>query len=222
MIPRPDRAARRAVAGAAGAAAGAVGEAADYVARVLSLLDAAERLIARTDAVMTRIEVVTATAERVVGDVERVTGAAEGQIAKVGVVTGRAESLTVRAADLVATGEGMLREVRPLMADGLPKLRRFLTDLTEEELTSMISLVDRMPGILAHVDETIIPTMRQMSDVGPDIKALLMAVEDMRDLVEAIPGMGLIRRRERHHHRDQPREARADEPRSGVGPRGET
>lgn len=174
VIPRPDRAAARAVSAVTSTATSMAGEAVDAVARGRALLGTAEELTARARALVERIEAVTARAEAAVADVERATAGAEDQVRRVSVIVDQSE---------------------PLVAVAVPKARRFLDDLTDHELAAMIRLIDRTPEILEHVDETVVPTMARMSEVGPDIKQLLTTVAGLRELLESFPGMGMVRRR---------------------------
>lgn len=174
VIPRPDRAAARALSAVTSAAGTAAGEAADYAARVVGLLDGAERLLARAEALLDRTEAVTGRAEAAVAHVERTTDAAAAQVGRVTV---------------------LLEQGEPVAADALPKLRQLLEQLTDRELAAMIQLIDRTPEILEHVDETVVPTMEQMREVGPDIKELLAIVTSLRDLLVSVPGMGRVRKR---------------------------
>ena len=155
---------------ATSAASGAV----DYAGRVVALLDGAETLMARTGTLLDRVEAVTARAEETVAQVALTSAAADRQVRRVSVLLDQGE---------------------PMAAAAVPLARRFLESLTEREVAAMIQLIDRAPEVLDHVDETVVPTMQQMSDVGPDIKQLLAAVGAMRELVESLPGMGRVRKR---------------------------
>ena len=62
----------------------------------------------------------------------------------------------------------------------------------------MISLIDRMPLVLDHLENDVLPMLQQLDRVGPDVHELLEVVEDLRRVVTGLPGVGLLRRRGEH------------------------
>lgn len=202
MIPRPDRAAARAAAALGSAAASAAGDVTGYVGRAIGLLDTAEQLASRAAALLDRVEAVTTRAEKVVAEIEATSTAAAGQVLAVGRIAATAEGLTARGERLVGRGERLADRAEPVAEAAVPLARRFFDELTEQEIHAIVTLVDRAPVVLEHVDETVVPTMQRMSEVGPDIKELLLAVSALREMVESLPGMGRVRRRMAQQERE--------------------
>jgi hypothetical protein len=60
---------------------------------------------------------------------------------------------------------------------------------------AFITLVDRMPTLVVHLDEDVIPVLVTLGDVAPALRALLDTVQDMRQVVKGFPGSRLFRRR---------------------------
>jgi hypothetical protein len=54
--------------------------------------------------------------------------------------------------------------------------------------------VDRLPVVLAHLDEDVLPMLQQLDRVGPDVHAILEVVDDVRDVLLGLPGVGLLKR----------------------------
>jgi hypothetical protein len=52
-----------------------------------------------------------------------------------------------------------------------------------------------MPVVLEHMDTDLLPVLRTLDRVGPDLHELLEVVEDLRRVVTGLPGVGLLRRR---------------------------
>ncbi len=52
-----------------------------------------------------------------------------------------------------------------------------------------------MPVVLEHMDTDLLPVLRTLDRVGPDLHELLEVVEDLRRVVAGLPGVGLLRRR---------------------------
>jgi methyl-accepting chemotaxis protein len=156
------------------------------------------------EAVLDRVDAVTARTEKIVAEIEATSTGAAAQVLAVGGIVATAEGLTARGERLVGRGEHLADQAEPVATAAVPLARRLLDELTEQEIHAIVTLVDRAPEVLEHVDETVVPTMQRMSEVGPDIKELLLAVSAMRELVESLPGMGRVRRRAAQKEREVP------------------
>ena len=55
--------------------------------------------------------------------------------------------------------------------------------------------MDRLPTLVTHLDEDVLPVLVTLGDVVPDVHALLDTVQDMRQVVKGFPGSRLFRRR---------------------------
>jgi hypothetical protein len=59
----------------------------------------------------------------------------------------------------------------------------------------MVTLIDRLPQLITHLDEDILPILETLGDVGPNLADLVDTVQDMRQVVKGFPGSRLFRRR---------------------------
>ena len=59
----------------------------------------------------------------------------------------------------------------------------------------VIALVDRLPTLLEHMENDVLPVLTRLDRVGPDLHELLAVVEDLRRVITGLPGVGLLRRR---------------------------
>ena len=58
-----------------------------------------------------------------------------------------------------------------------------------------VLLIDRLPQLLAAVDDDVLPLVRQLQGVGPELHELLRLVEDLHRMVAGLPGVRMLRRR---------------------------
>jgi hypothetical protein len=177
-----------AVLGGAAAAAealetalGLVPRAAEAMTRVEALLDRLDNVSDRVDQVVTRADEAAERAHAVLGTAELVTRDASRTVDGATGVLDRVD------ASLVAW-EPSLRKLAP-------SLERFAEALSPDEVTATITLVDRMPLVLDHLENDVLPMLRTLERVGPDVHELLEVADDLRRVITGLPGIGLLRRR---------------------------
>ena len=107
-----------------------------------------------------------------------------------------------KADDAVARAEGLLGRVEPLLGDYQPALaalapsvRRLAETLEPHEVEAMVTLIDRLPQLVTHLDEDILPVLGSLDNVGEDVHDLVDTLQDLRQVVKGFPGSRLSRRR---------------------------
>jgi ABC-type transporter Mla subunit MlaD len=171
----------------------------DRTDRVLTDAEAAVREVgvisaAATTAIGTATEVAAAAAV-VVGEAEQVSAAAAG-------VVGKAEQVSAAAAGVVGTAEraagtaaDLLAAYEPTLRRAAPMAARFVEQLSPEEVTAAIRLVDELPKLKQHLTADVLPILATLDRVGPDLHDLLAVTRDLKLAVAGIPGLGMLRRR---------------------------
>lgn len=169
-------------------AAATVETALGLVPRAAAALDRVEALLDRVDRVMSRVEGVAEAAAQtnveaaaIVTDAGRVTRRAGRAVDGVTGVTDRAD---------VA-----LQAWEPTLRRLAPQADRFASALSEQEVDAAIALVDKLPVVLDHVENDVIPVLTSLDRVGPDLHEVLEVVEELRRIITGLPGIGLLRRR---------------------------
>jgi ABC-type transporter Mla subunit MlaD len=171
-------------------------------ARAFAVLDGVEALLARINGVVDRIEGTLDRTDRVLDDADAavrevavisaaVTTAIDtvtGITAAAGVVVGEAERVSAAAAELLAAYEPTLRR-------GAPMAARFVEQLSHEEVTAAIRLIDELPKLKQHLTADVLPILATLDRVGPDLHDLLDVTRDLKLAVAGIPGLGMLRRR---------------------------
>lgn len=178
-----------------GSAADAVEVALSLGPRAAAALDRVDALLERAEAVAARAEAVTDRAEAVVAQSEKTNERARAVVKSAELVTrnaGRAidsvNGVTDRADVLLQTWEPISRHLGP-------HAERFSAALSGDEVDAAIKIVDRLPVVLEHMETDILPVLRTLDRVGPDVHEVLEIVEDLRRVVTGLPGIGLLRRR---------------------------
>jgi hypothetical protein len=120
---------------------------------------------------------------------------ADEAIAAVGTTSDRADALVGRAEGMVARVEPILDDYTPALTALAPSVRRLAASLEPHEVEAMVTLIDRLPQLITHLDEDILPVLESLGDVGTDVHALVDTVQDLRQVVKGFPGSRLFRRR---------------------------
>lgn len=124
----------------------------------------------------------------VIGRVEDVLGRVETVLGRVETVVGRIEGTSRRVESVVDLYEPPLTKLAP-------SLQSFSEKLEPHEVTAMIELVDRLPRLLTHLDEDVIPILTTLDRVAPDLHQLLEIAQDLQVALSGLPGMGWLRKR---------------------------
>ena len=99
------------------------------------------------------------------------------------------------AGTLVGSADALLGRVTPLVDQLLPIAQRITDSLSPEEVQAAIHLLDRLPGLLDSVDAEVLPLLRTLQDVAPDLHEMLGLLDDVHAVVSGLPGVGRLRRR---------------------------
>ncbi|MGY1605234.1 hypothetical protein [Geodermatophilus sp. SYSU D00815] len=218
-----------------------VGRVEELLGRVTTVIGRVEVAVGRAEAALTALEATRDRADRAieeVGDtrrraddaIERLGGTqqhADDAIAAVAGTRAKADEAitavgrtTARADDALGRAEGLVGRMEPVV-DGYaeplrqlaPSLRRFAETMDPHEVEALVTLIDRLPTLVTHLDEDVLPVLQTLEGVAPDVHALLDTVQDLREVVKGFPGSKLFRRRGR--------EEIAQEESDGVGPAAE-
>ncbi len=179
------------------------------VDRAEAAIDALEKTRARADEAIAgvaatqskaddAIEAVSQTnrkADDAITAVSRTQSKADAAIESVGRTTGRADETVEHAAALVGRVEPLMADYEPALTALAPSFRRLATTLEPQEVEAMVTLVDRLPRLVTHLDEDILPVLESMATLSPDVHDLVDTVQDLRQIVKGFPGSRLFRRR---------------------------
>ncbi|BCL16088.1 hypothetical protein GCM10017556_38270 [Micromonospora sagamiensis] len=196
-------AAVRQVAVISAAATTAIDNATEVAAKAAVVVAEAEQVSAVAGRVVAEAERVSASAAVVVAGAEQVAGAAATVVAEAEVVAGRAAGTVETAGVAAATAGELLAAYEPVLRRAAPMAARFVEQLSHEEVTAAIRLVDELPKLKEHLTADILPILATLDRVGPDLHDLLDVTRDLKLAVAGIPGLGMLRRRGERRADDQ-------------------
>jgi ABC-type transporter Mla subunit MlaD len=170
--------------------------------RVDAVVDRAEVAIesvsatrARADAAIEGVAATQAKADAAIEGVDRTQSKADEAIDRVTRITSRADDVVAGAEGLVGRIDPLLAGFEPALTSLAPSVRRLAATLDPTEVEAMVTLVDRLPRLVRHLDEDIMPVLESLGNVGTDVHDLVDTVQDLRQVVKGFPGSRLFRRR---------------------------
>ena len=174
----------------------------ELLRRVRSVVDRADALIERTSGtvedvrgVVEETRTVVDSATQIVNDTARVSTAAEALVSRVGTVSEDATRTVTEVQRTAATADELLRMFEPTARRAAPMAERFVAELSDDEVDAAIRMVDELPVLTQHLLSDVLPILRTLDRVGPEIHELLEVSHDVRRAVLGIPGFGFFRRR---------------------------
>lgn len=187
---------------AAAAVRDGLGDALGLAPRLLSMLDDTETLLARATALVGKIEMTVDRADALIDSVGTTDLAAARVLSSV-------ESATSRGEALLDLYEGPARQLAPAV-------RIFADALDPSEVRAMVGLVDRLPLLLKHLDEDVLPILTTLDRVAPDLHQLLEIAQDLQVALGGLPGMGWLRKRAEKEEEEAEELAREMEAETGT------
>lgn len=165
-------------------------------------VETALALVPRAAEAMTRVEALLDRVDRVVDRADQVVVRADEATARTHAILDTAEIVTRDAGRTVDGATGVLDRVdhslsswEPTLRKLAPQAKRFADGLDETEVTAAITLIDRMPVVLDHLETDVLPMLQTLDRVGPDLHDVLEVVQDLRRVITGLPGIGLLRKR---------------------------
>ena len=171
-----------------------VPRAGELVTRIGALLDRVDVLVDRAEGALTRVESVLTKADGAVGGALRTLTAADAAVATASAVAIKADRLVAGATGVLDSSDHLLGEIKPVARALMPAAQRFANSLEPREVDAAITLLDRLPTVLTHLDEDVLPMLQQLDRVGPDVHQILEVVDDLREVLTGLPGVGLLKR----------------------------
>lgn len=173
----------------------AIGRVEGYLDRVGGLLDRVDGVVDKAEEALDSVAATRAKADAAIDRVADTQAKADAAIDRVGRTTSRADGIVDRAEGMVGRIDPLVAEYEPALAALAPAFRRLASTLDPDEVEALVTLVDRLPELVRHLDEDILPVLETLDNVGSDVHDLLDTVGDLRAVVKGFPGSRLFRRR---------------------------
>ena len=138
---------------------------------------------------------ITAGAADVVEGAGRATNAAGGLLVDASAATDAATAVIARAEAVSVEAVRLLDGFAPTLSQAAPLLARFVNDLTPDEVTAAIRMVDELPRLREHLVSDVMPLLGKLDQVGPDLHNLLAVTQDLHLAIVGLPGLKMLRKR---------------------------
>lgn len=136
--------------------------------------------------------------ERLVREIDRLLGQVDGLLQRVEStrveaqrVVRRADNTRTRADKLLAALEPHIGPLERLH----PTIERLAETTDPAEVDALVALIDTLPVLAGQVEGEVIPVMRSLSSVAPDVHDLLDLTRELNAMLGKLPGMGRIKKR---------------------------
>jgi len=117
---------------------------------------------------------------------ERLIAQAEGLLARIDETRATADANVARIGALLDRLEPSLRTLEPTLA-------RLAQTTDPREVDALISLVDRLPMLAEQVERDVVPVMRTLGTVAPDLHDLLETSRELNEMLAKLPGINRLR-----------------------------
>jgi hypothetical protein len=165
------------------------------VNRLSLAAERAESLIDRVDTVVGEAEAAVQRTRTVVDGAAIAVDGAAAVINGARLVSDKADDVVAKASVTAAEAGELLDGYGPTLREAAPLARRFVSELTPEEVTAAIRMIDELPRLRDHLHNDVMPLLGTLDKVGPDLHSLLDVTRDLHLAVAGIPGLKLLRRR---------------------------
>jgi hypothetical protein len=181
---------------------GVLGQTELLVSRITVIAEQAEALVQRmalvaaeAEATVVDARAVAAEAARVVAGAAATTDAANVIVTDAATITGAASAVVGRVEAATAEATELLDGYAPTLRGAAPLAARFVAELSPEEVTAAIRMIDELPKLREHLVDDVMPLLGKLDQVGPDLHKLLEVTEDLHLAIAGLPGLKMLRRR---------------------------
>jgi hypothetical protein len=162
------------------------------VPRLTALLDHAERLLALAEDVLEGIDATRESADAVVVRIEEAADRANLALDRVDSSTRSADALLLAATESQARLVELLDAVEPSLMRLQPTLERLAETTDPREVDAIVELVDRLPLLAEQVERDVVPVMRTLGTVAPDLHDLLNVSRELNEMLAKVPGLSRL------------------------------
>jgi hypothetical protein len=177
--------------------------------RAEGLIDRVDRVIDDVDATVGEAKLVLAAAALTVREATTITTAAAGLVERAGRTADGAATIVTDATTITDAASVVVRQIgatsteakelldgyAPTLQKASPLAARFVDELSPEEVTAAIRMVDELPKLRDHLANDVMPLLGKLDQVGPDIHSLLEVTNDLHLAILGLPGLKMLRRR---------------------------
>ncbi|SDC40839.1 hypothetical protein [Nocardioides lianchengensis] len=155
---------------------------------LLNPISVLDQTVRQALGLLPRATALVSGAEALLADVRRLLDRIEATRADAGFVIAAVDETRERVDLLLGSVQGPVERLLPL-------LERLAETTDPREVDAMVDLIDRLPVIADAVQADVIPMLRTLSSVAPDLHDLLDVSRELNEMLAKLPGMGRIKRK---------------------------
>lgn len=155
----------------------------------------ANGVVTAVEAVVSRVDVVVSEASTSVTRVDRVVTDAAGTVTRTGGVVDQAQTAIGSTEELLVRVLKLLDLTEPSLVRLQPTLERLAETTHPSEVDALVALVDTLPVLATRMQAEVIPIVKSLETVGPDIHDLLDLTAALNEMLGSVPGLGRVRKR---------------------------
>ena len=153
-----------------------------------AVVDRAGEGVEQLFAILPRVTALLTRAEQAVADVAALVARIEETRLEAAAVVSRTDETRARADALIGALEPSLTQLQPT-------LERLAETTHPDEVDALVQLIDHLPQLVEQVERDLLPVMRTLGTVAPDVHDLLDVSRELNGMLAKLPGMGRIKRR---------------------------
>ena len=184
----------------------AVGDAEELVLRVDATADTADELVLRIDSTAGAADGIVARVDTTVGEAGQLVERAapllefvESTVASVrpvleellleeGVRAEQAKFIAGRVTELLVVADDVATKLAPIAG-------RVADTVDSDDFEAVLEVIDNLPAIIQSVEKDVIPVIRSLDTVAPELSEILVVANNCLEALNGIPGFQMLRRR---------------------------
>jgi ABC-type transporter Mla subunit MlaD len=151
--------------------------------------------IARSDEAVIAIGATIARSDEAVTAISSTITRSDDAITAIGSTIAGADGAVTRTEGLLGRVDPVVGAFQEPLLALAPAVRRLAASIDPDEVEAVVAFIDRLPRLMTHLDEDVLPVIGSMGSVGEDVHDLLDTMQDLRHVVKGFPGSRLFRRR---------------------------
>lgn len=183
-----------------------VDDAEELVLRVDSTVDSADGLVLRIDSATGAAEALVTRVHSTVGDAEQIVERTapllefvettvagvrpvlEELLLEEGVRAEQAKYMAGRVTELLTVADEMATKLVPIVG-------RVADTVDSDDFEAVLDVIDNLPTIVNAVEKEVLPVIRSLDTVGPELSEILEVANNCLEALNGIPGFQRLRRR---------------------------
>jgi ABC-type transporter Mla subunit MlaD len=162
------------------------------VPRLTALLDTAERVVGDIGELIASIDATRVAADALVARADVAVTDATETVGRIDTAITSADALLLALAAAQSRIVQLLDGMEPSLRALQPTLDRLAETTDPREVDALVELIDRLPALAEQVERDVVPVMRTLGTVAPDLHDLLSVSRELNEMLAKVPGLSRL------------------------------